>query len=108
MTGPSLHTLAALAQCYPEEPPHLVASRFAEIARLARHHRALCVSECNIADYPRDRRTRSQERIRERCAEWFPRTFARFSGDPRGATVLLVLPSGVTNDWGREGMVTEQ
>lgn len=27
-----------------------------------------------------------------------------FSGDPRGAVVKLVMPSGVTNDWGRTGL----
>ena len=27
----------------------------------------------------------------------------KFSGDPRGATVKLVLPNGKTNDWGNEG-----
>jgi len=27
----------------------------------------------------------------------------KFSGDPRGCTVKLVLPSGNTNDWGKEG-----
>jgi len=26
-----------------------------------------------------------------------------FGGDPRGATVKLVLPSGTCNDWGKEG-----
>lgn len=27
-----------------------------------------------------------------------------FQGDPRGATVKLQVPSGRTNDWGREGI----
>ena len=27
-----------------------------------------------------------------------------FSGDPRGATVKLVMPDGYTDDWGREGV----
>lgn len=28
-----------------------------------------------------------------------------FQGDPRGATVKLLLPSGATNDWGKEGWI---
>lgn len=27
-----------------------------------------------------------------------------FNGDPRGAVLKLKVPSGVTNDWGREGV----
>lgn len=27
----------------------------------------------------------------------------KFSGDPRGHTIKLTLPSGYTDDWGREG-----
>ena len=27
----------------------------------------------------------------------------KFSGDPRGCTVKLILPNGETNDWGKEG-----
>lgn len=27
-----------------------------------------------------------------------------FQGDPRGATIKLVLPSGYTDDWAREGL----
>jgi hypothetical protein len=29
---------------------------------------------------------------------------ARLNGDPRGAVVKLAVPSGYTNDWGREGV----
>jgi len=28
----------------------------------------------------------------------------KFSGDPRGATVKLVMPDGYTDDWGKEGV----
>lgn len=31
-----------------------------------------------------------------------------FSGDPRGCTVKLKMPSGTTNDWGREGVCVPQ
>lgn len=31
--------------------------------------------------------------------------FPVFSGDPRGAVLKLRMPSGRTNDWGREGVV---
>lgn len=27
-----------------------------------------------------------------------------FQGDPRGSTVKITVPSGYTNDWGREGI----
>jgi len=32
----------------------------------------------------------------------------KLSGDPRGYTVKLIVPSGRTNDWGREGIGVPQ
>lgn len=28
----------------------------------------------------------------------------KFGGDPRGATIKIIVPDGYTNDWGREGI----
>ena len=33
---------------------------------------------------------------------------AILQGDPRGSTVKLTVPSGYTNDWGREGVCVPQ
>ena len=43
-----------------------------------------------------------ERRIKAICAELgFPEPV--LNGDPRGATVKIVLPSGKANDWGKEG-----
>lgn len=52
-----------------------------------------------------------EKRIRELCARLIDCQGKAiepiFSGDPRGCTVKLKLPSGFTNDWGREGVCVE-
>jgi hypothetical protein len=44
-----------------------------------------------------------EKRIRAIVAELGEGFGVVFLGDPRGCTVKIVLPSGRTNDWGREG-----
>ncbi len=44
-----------------------------------------------------------ERRIKELVSILGPGFGVVFSGDPRGATVKITLPSGKTNDWGREG-----
>lgn len=45
---------------------------------------------------------RAENRITAKLAPF--RVTPDFSGDPRGCTVKLVVPSGRTDDWGRTGL----
>lgn len=45
-----------------------------------------------------------ERRIRQLCTELGPDFEPIFDGDPRGNTVKVKVPSGRTNDWGKEGI----
>ena len=45
-----------------------------------------------------------EKRIKAIVAELGPGFNVVFGGDPRGCTVKVVVPSGRTNDWGKEGI----
>ncbi len=45
-----------------------------------------------------------EKRIRAIVADMGPGFGVVFQGDPRGCTVKVTVPSGRTNDWGREGI----
>ena len=78
------------------------------ILRHALTYERIQVAWCN--EEMSDRRTRYMEH-REELLEKRIRAIVSelglagvtFSGDPRGATVKVLLPSGKTNDWGHEG-----
>ena len=58
---------------------------------------------CN-SDPTRERKEASLERrVREACAE-LPGLVPDFSGDPRGHTLKLKMPSGYCDDWGQTGL----
>lgn len=85
--------------------PNVAADTAATLARLATKHCRLQEAKCN---FPWTDKQQSQEdALRERIttlAKSIGCTGLVFSGDPRGATVKLVVPSGYTNDWGNEGV----
>jgi len=45
-----------------------------------------------------------EKRMREICAGLGAGFVPVFSGDPRGVTVKVQVPSGKTDDWGKEGI----
>lgn len=45
-----------------------------------------------------------EKRIRQICKELGDGFGVIFQGDPRGSTVKITVPSGKTNDWGKEGI----
>lgn len=45
---------------------------------------------------------RIQQHVLALCKEF--ECLPDFSGDPRGATLKIQVPSGFTNDWGKEGI----
>ena len=71
----------------------------------ATHHR-LCEVDCNegLTEKQARQSDACERRILARCAELGPGFGAVFSGDPRGATVKLVVPSGYSDSWGGEGL----
>jgi hypothetical protein len=76
------------------------------ITTASQYHR-LCERQCNgYYSEGAEKTDKALEKVlRTRIRNWC-RTFgfkAVYNGDPRGATVKLVLPSGKTNDWGSEG-----
>jgi len=80
------------------------------ICRAATTHARLAEADCNYGLTERENRLveRLEKRIANLCLE-LPTVVDKaitpiFSGDPRGATVKLVLPDGRTDDWGQTGI----
>jgi hypothetical protein len=48
------------------------------------------------------RETKLEETITKLCEPFDCKP--KFGGDPRGATIKIVVPDGYTNDWGHEGI----
>ena len=55
-------------------------------------------------EYARKRDAQLEKRIRTLVAELGEGFSVVLGGDPRGCTVKLIVPSGKTNDFGREGI----
>lgn len=70
----------------------------------ATHHR-LCETDCNdgLTDKQSRQSDACERRITERVKALGPGFGVMFSGDPRGATVKILLPSGYSDSWGGEG-----
>lgn len=81
------------------ECPGITVTTLQQLVRLAKLHHRGCEDWCNTGDM--DRMDRARGAIRSLLDGTGLEPI--FSGDPRGATVKLKLPSGKTNDWGQEG-----
>lgn len=86
-------------RCTIDQASHLI--------RLATQYNTMMVDHCNgtgevyINDEPSLKLAKLTDRIilaTKRCG-----CGVKLSGDPRGCTVKLIMPSGETNDWGKEG-----
>jgi hypothetical protein len=83
--------------------PYGVAMFCDEIVRLTRRHHRATEEYCNTGDP--DGIEPIERKIRELISGfWGDNVTAKFSGDPRGATVKLQVPSGKTNDWNESGI----
>jgi hypothetical protein len=69
-----------------------------DLLKLAKSHHQACEALCNTGH---DRREPIEEKITALCQKLGCEPL--FQGDPRGCTVKLKLPSGNTDDWGKEG-----
>ena len=98
---------ATLAHEFPKVPPHFIAHIGQGLIHAARRQNriacALCNGEINQDSY--DRRHRSIEKLVSVLVRDLPKfKGVIYQGDPRGAAIKLVLPSGnCSNDFGREG-----
>ncbi len=79
----------------------------ATLIGLATRHHELMEAECNIGGmYDDDGEPIAVLRDNREAVGYLAKRLGcgvRFSGDPRGCTVKLILPSGEANDWGKEG-----
>ena len=79
-------------------------SHIQQILRDAATVQASCVAECNTGlNYAGERRKANAQRRITQVAASFD-CVAIFSGDPRGATTKLKVPSGRTNDFVSSGI----
>ena len=81
------------------EFPTITATATLELMRLARRHGKLQEKACNV-QVTEGHDAACEKRIRELCAKYG--ITVQFSGDPRGYTVKIKLPSGASNHWGGE------
>ncbi len=93
-----------MAQEYPKVDK--LAYHLRELIRLARRHARLQEQACNVP-MPEGFDFGCECRIKQVVGN-LPGCAVLFSGDPRGCTVKLEVPSGKTNDWGREGICVPQ
>lgn len=95
--------VATMSKELPEKwcPQH-VANWCHKMFRLATTHHRLAETGCNRELSPQETDERTESRIIDLCQE---AGFSPiFSGDPRGVTVKLTVPSGRTNDFGQAGI----
>ena len=97
---------ATLAREFPKLPPHHIADHGLALIRLARKQSRLAVSLCNgwIDQDAYDKKGQTIQKHLGVIARELHGLGYIMGGDPRGAALKLVLPSGnASNDWGREG-----
>lgn len=89
-----------------DEYPRIDGLLLDKLLVLSRRHARLQEKACN-EPVPENHDQRTEDRIRD-LVDQLPGCKVIFSGDPRGCTVKLVVPSGRTNDWGAEGICVPQ
>lgn len=84
--------------------PQFPLTQLQRVMRLSSTINWLATEDCNtgLTDWKRAKYHRFRNKVRDLCAEYG--CGVKFSGDPRGATVKIVVPDGYTNDWGGEGI----
>ena len=98
--------VAAMVQEYPAMATGLLLTILDKLMRLSKKHCRLQEQACN-EQVPEDHDAKCEQKIRELCNQLYGCSPV-FSGDPRGCTVKLRVPSGKTNDWGQTGICVPQ
>lgn len=108
MNKEQMEFVAIMGQEFPTMKTEWLMDACQRILRIAQRHQNLATEYCN-----RDLTDRERKEYEEGCEaklvavnkEYFDGKLGwKLSGDPRGCTVKLTVPSGRTNDWGREGI----
>lgn len=81
-----------------------LAGHFEALMKLGRRYSLLMERECNTGGVSEKTVARLEAKVRAVCEEINPACVPVFSGDPRGATVKLKVPSGKVTDWGGVGV----
>ena len=106
--------IATMVRELPEVRPREVAIFARKLMGLAKTHCRYQVMQCGDGSpnqeancrYAEEREEALEKRIEKLCKKYG--TEAVFSGDPRGCTVKVAVPSGNTDDMGREGLCVPQ
>lgn len=87
--------------------PYTIAKDSRELMRLAKRHHRLQEDYCNGLRQEGDKATdRNEKRITTLATALNMKAY--FSGDPRGCTVKLIVPSGFSDSWDHEGICVPQ
>lgn len=81
-----------------------LAGSISDLMRMSRRYAGLMERDCNTGDVPEKTVDRLAAKIRAACEAIGAGCVPVFSGDSRGATVKLAVPSGKTDDWGGTGV----
>jgi hypothetical protein len=95
-----------MAREYPDANLLDLRDTLAKLCKLSKYHASLQELACN-EPVPEGHDEKCEAAIRKVC-EALPGCEPIFSGDPRGCTVRLRVPSGRTNDWARTGICVPQ
>lgn len=74
------------------------------LLRYGAGHKRLTEADCNRGLTPDEQKRLDSLRKRVLDMALSVGSSARFSGDPRGATIKLACSDGFTNDWGKVGL----
>lgn len=97
--------VAVMSREFAHLPPLDLARLLGRLMRLAKMHNKLMEDACNAGE-DEEAVELCERGIRQVCEKIG--CGAVLSGDPRGATVKLKVPSGRTDDWGGTGLCVPQ
>jgi hypothetical protein len=95
-----LELASVLTKEFRKKTPLQVSEDSLALNRVARKLQHLNEDYCNgevDSEVYQEKKDKIREKMKELGYE------AHLNGDPRGAAIKLILPSGLTNDWGHEG-----
>jgi hypothetical protein len=89
----------------PDVPHYVLLDTAARLSGIARRLHTMSETACNYG--LSDAQEKSYDKLiekAEKLAKDDLNTTIVFNGDPRGAPLYLVVPSGYTDDWGKRGI----
>ena len=95
---------AILARELPTANPHMIGVLASSLRREARYFHGYAEAMCNREIEPHEEKSNERRRTLLKTLLASLGCGAIISQDPRGCCLKLTVPSGFTNDWGREGV----